>query len=178
MMDRTFNKIVLSKTEPNVEDLWMRINIEKTDKGKFIHGHSLWWFTTQGWKKLFDFDTRYDVKTEYSYTASESPYDSKSEYNPKVGMVTVDNTYNLYDASRTIGDNANLVTEKGLKYHVDNLQRQIDALDRRVSKLESDLSTEIQTRELQVQTINSSLESLTDLVGELSSRLRTLEENV
>ena len=177
-MDRTFNKIVLSKAEPGVEDLWMRINIEKTEDGKFIHGHSLWWFTTQGWKKLFDFDTRYDVSTEYSYSASESPYESESQYNPEVGMVTVNNTYNLYDASRDLGNNANFVTEKGLKYHVDDLQNQINDLVKRVTKAEQDISNEINTRAGQIGEIRESISEITGMLDSLSNRLNNLESNV
>lgn len=191
-MEKTFNKIVLSSSEPNVEDLWMRINIERLPEGKAIHGHSLWWFTPQGWKKLFDFDTRYDVSTDYSYSASDSPYDSKSEYNPKVGIVSVGNIYYLYDASRKLGNNANFVTEKGLKYHVDDLQKQINVLDTRLTAAESnirelrkDLNEEINTRteefsnlETRLGTAEQAINTTTSLLDTINSSLRILDERI
>lgn len=184
-MEKTFNKIVLSKTEPNVEDLWMRINIEKLPSGKAIHGHSLWWFTSQGWKKLFDFDTRYSVSTDYSFEASETPYDSESVYDPKVGVVSVSNTYNLYDAARKIGDNANLVTEKGLKHHVDDLQSQINDLKKRMTKAESDIDTltknlneEVSERNDADIEINRTLGTITDTLAGMSNSIRNLESRL
>lgn len=177
-MEKTFNKIVLSKAEPSVEDLWMRINIEKLPNGKAIHGHSLWWFSPQGWKKLFDFDTRYDVATNYSYTASKMPYESTSVYDPKVGIVSVSNTYNLYDASREIGNNANLVTETGLKVHVDKLQGQINSLNTRmetaeanISELRRDLNTETSTRSREDSELLSRISTLESRISSLESQI-------
>lgn len=135
-MENKFNSIALSKTEPDTGSLWMR---QVSDKGKDL-GFSLWWFTSEGWKKLFDFDTRYNVSTSYNYTASDKPYESKEVYNPENGIVKVDNAYNLYDASRDIGNNANLVTETGLKYHVDYLQSQIDTIQQSISSIDAKIS--------------------------------------
>lgn len=192
-MEKTFNKIVLSHTEPNIEDLWMRINIEKLPDGKAIHGHSLWWFTPQGWKKLFDFDTRYSVDTDYSYDISQIPFDSASAYDPKVGVVSVDNTYYLYDGSRTLSSSSNFVLEKGLKKHVDNLQSQINTLKERVDEAEESiinlrrgLTTETSERKTEdtvisdrlseaVETITETLSGITATINTLASRVEELE---
>ena len=163
-MEKTFNKIVLSHTEPNVEDLWMRINIEKTPNGEAIHGHSLWWFTDKGWKKLFDFDTRYSVTTDYDFSKSNKPYDSKSEYNPEIGIVSVSETYYLYDATRALENSANLVTEKGLKYHVDVLTEKIE--------------TEVEERKRDIARINGEIGTIERNLSSLEGRISNLESNV
>lgn len=167
-MEKTFNKIVLSQVEPNIEDLWMRINIEKLPDGKAIHGHSLWWFTSRGWKKLFDFDTRYSVSTNYSYSPSQDVLDSTQEYDPRNGIVSVNNVYNLYNATREIGDNANLVTERGLKYHVDDLQKKID-------DLRKDLNSEISNRKSEDNKLSGRISSLSETVQNNTSRISALE---
>lgn len=170
-MEKTFNKIVLSQIEPGTSDLWMRINKEKTPEGEVVLGHSLWWFTSQGWKKLFDFDTRYSVSANYSNKGTDTLLDSTSEYNAENGIVSVDNVYNVYDATRDIGDFSNIVLEKGLKVHVENLQAQIYALG-------SALDSEINDRKRGDTDLNNKINNISKALGEISSVLQILESRI
>lgn len=141
-----FNRIVLSKVEPeNTKDLWMRNNIPYTLKdGKkgMPHSKSLWWFSPSGWKKLFDFDTRYETKWLFESTAqAETPLEATEVHDPVIGITEVTNTVHIYDATRTLGNNKNLVNETGLKHHVDDLQGQINSLKSQVTTLQSKVST-------------------------------------
>lgn len=166
-MEKYFNKIVLSQTEPQPSDLWMRIT---SDKGKEL-GHSLWWFTAQGWKKLFDFDTRYSVTTNYNYKASSQAYESKSIYDPESGVVTVTNAYSLYDGTRDLGNNANLVLEKGLKTHVDILQKNID-------KVATDLATETSNRKSGDSALSSRIDSLSNSIGSITETMTGMSNTI
>lgn len=184
-MEKTFNKIVLSKTEPNVEDLWMRINIERLPEGskygkKFKHGHSLWWFSPFGWKKLFDFDTRYNVSTDYMYNGTpELPLQTETDYNPEIGIVKVVNTYYVYDgATRDLKNTRNLVNETGLKKHVDDLQSQIDALKRRIEQAEERISTLEKGLNNEITNRASDFSNLSSKLGSLESRISSLESAI
>lgn len=180
-MEKTFNKIVLSKTEPSVEDLWMRLTPNETNG----IGHSLWWFTSQGWKKLFDFDTRYSINTDFSYEASKKPFDSDSTYSPETGIVDMTNTYSLYDGSRELGDNANLVTEGGLKVHVDAINKEINSIKQRLTKVETNLNNEISDRENadgglseRIDAISTRLSTITETLTSISSNINMLESRI
>ena len=177
-MKTIFDKIVLSETEPQTSELWMRDAIEfvKNEDGsttKKSLGKSIWWFTPHGWKKLFDFDTRYAFTYDYIYNGSDTPLTLDSVYEPEHGISEVSNTMYLYDASRTIGNNSNLVIEKGLKYHVDDLLKKINALDKRLTKAEEDLKT---VRE-DVNTVKEGLTGLTEVVEAIESQTEILNEN-
>lgn len=169
-MENKFNSIVLSTTEPDTGSLWMR---QVEDKGQKL-GHSLWWFTSEGWKKLFDFDTRYNMSTEYKYSESESPYESKSEYDPESGVVKSNITYYLYDASRDISDSLNIVTEKGLKVHIDSIKEEITSLKNRVS------ATEVKYNELsgRVDNISNSLNGTLELLQEMNGTLSSIDNRL
>lgn len=191
-MKTIFDKIVMSDTEPQTSELWLRDAVEviKNEDGSTTKknlGKSVWWFTPQGWKKLFDFDTRYAFTYDYIYTGSTDPLVVESTYEAEHGISAIDNTMYLYDASRTIGNNSNIVIEKGLKYHVDDLQKRINALDERLTTAEEKLEevkedvvnvkdglsgiTEIiEAMHQQVELQQSSIESLISRVAELENR--------
>lgn len=177
-MEKTFNKIVLSQAEPQVSDLWMRINIEKTPDGKAIHGHSLWWFTSQGWKKLFDFDTRYNTTTDFKYATSDKPFESESVYDSKTGVVSISNAYHLYDGSRELTNGANIVLESGLKKHVDNLQLQINKVNDRVTTLTNTVNQEIQDRISGDNNLSGRINNLQDAVDKSLDTLITIGGNI
>lgn len=56
---RILNRIVLSDVEPeNINDLWVR---ENTEEGQNSKSRSLWWYATNGWEKLLDFDSLEEI---------------------------------------------------------------------------------------------------------------------
>ena len=178
-----FDKIVMSQVEPSPNDLWMRDAVEniKNEDGSTTRKHlgkSLWWFTPQGWKKLFDFDTRYSFKYDYSYGVSDLPINSESSYNPEHGITAVDNTFYLYDGSRALKNSGNLVTEKGMKKHVDNLQGQIDSIkneleftNQRIDTLESRLGAMSDD----IATLIDGITQQQEMLSNIQSRLAELE---
>lgn len=164
----TFNRIVLSRTEPeNIHDLWMRDNIVPLSNGKneLPHSKSLWWYCPEGWKKLFDFDTRYETGWIFEYESqADDPLEVTEVYDPVIGITKVTNTLHIYDATRDLENNWNLVNEIGLKWHVDDLQRKIDNLQSQVNTLKE-----------QNATLNQSVSTLQSNYSSLASRVAALE---
>lgn len=165
---KRFEAIILSEVEPGHSCLWLRPPRE--NKGAM----SLWWFSPQGWKKLFDLDTRYTTNVDFSVTPAESFMDSESTYDNFSGIVTTDTTYNVYDGSREIGDNGNLVVEKGLKYHVDNLQEQIDDMN---DKLD-DLSERVESNKQDIKDLQGTIETLQDGISTVIDSIENLDTRV
>lgn len=175
---KTFDKIVLSETEPMTSALWIRDaepQVKKSPENVTLSnaGKSIWWFTPWGWKKLFDFDTRYSFNYEFNYEGSETPFDGESEYNEKIGIVDNNYTYSLYDGSRDIADNANLVTEKGLKKHIDEINEEFEDLKERVTTNENSIETINET----IEKLGTNLETLTEIVSTMGNKIETLENN-
>lgn len=198
---KRFEAVILSKQEPEESSLWLRPSTEPIrdpDTGevtKFHNGFNLWWFSPQGWRQIFDFNTRYVFKEAYEYTDAESSVTHTGTYNPEHGIDTTVFTYHLYDGTGTLSATPNLVTAKGLKKHVDELQEQIDqlkarctALEERCTRLESRMSTaESEIDALQSLTVThtseiTSLESkdtsLESSINSLQSSLSTLQSTV
>lgn len=154
----TFNKIVLKETEPeNLNDLWFRVDNNNIPQ-------SVWWYTTQGWKKFFDANTRYYTEWKFNNEASNTPITFTSNADDKNGVTEVVNNVYTYDASRELSDNANIVTEEGLKYHIDSIQAKLDALTNRVAQSEKD-----------IKALKESLSTMTELLSDLNSRVSALE---
>lgn len=164
----TFNRIVLSRTEPeNTNDLWMRDNIVPLSNGKneLPHSKSLWWYCPEGWKKLFDFDTRYNTEWIFEYESqADDPLETTEKYDPMTGVTKVTNTLHIYDATRDLENNWNLVNEIGLKWHVDDFQKKIDDLQVQVTTLK-DLNA----------SLNQSVSELQTKYDSLASRIEALE---
>lgn len=170
---KIFNKVVLSETEPeNISDFWLRDNV---DPKKMTHSKSLWWFTPEGWKKLFDFDTRYNVSWNFDYeTQSDFPMEVSESYDVTTGIDTVNNTVYIYDATRDIENNENLVNEIGLKWHVDDLQKKIDALAARVSQNEKDIAS-LKSR---ASSLEDSVKTLVELTATINQSINNLDSRV
>lgn len=185
-----FDKIVMSQVEPSPNDLWMRDAVEniKNEDGSITHKHlgkSLWWFTPQGWKKLFDFDTRYSFEYEYDYDVSDIPFDVISSYDEKIGIHSSEGTFFLYDGSRSLESSSNLVTEGGLKKHVDEIKTEINKMQKSLSKIEgrvSDNEIKLDTLETKIDNIEDKIESIesdfSELVSSFDEKLEYLEQKI
>lgn len=166
---KKFESIIMSESEPLHTSLWLRQALTPSkEDGKVVirpMGFNLWWFSPQGWKPLSDFDTRYEVENNYLPDASSKPLDTETSYDYKIGVMSVVNTHFIYDASRVLGNNKNLVEETGLKHHVDDLQGQINSLKSRVSVLENKVSS-----------LESTVAQQSNTISSLASRISALEE--
>lgn len=166
---RRFEALVMSPTEPVTDGtLWLKgrkstIKDQKPNELPPI-GMSIWYFSEEGWKPLIDFDTRYNLNDLYDYAATSEPINTVVTPHHEVGIVDVDRTYSFYDASRELGDNANIVNEAGLKHHVDFLQGQVDSLSARVTALEEQLAT-----------LQGRVNQNTNSISTLNSRVSALE---
>lgn len=173
---RRFESLVMSVNEPMTDGtLWIRQkkNTIKDTATNTIPpaGMSIWWYGERGWMPLVDLDTRYNLHDAYAKEGVEDPIDITVVSKPEVGIVDITMTYSIYDATRELANNANLVNETGLKYHVDDLQSQIDALAERVTSLEERM-TEIENR---VSVLEPKVSKLQTDVSTLESRTDTLE---
>lgn len=174
---RRFESIVMSETEPVPDGtLWLRkkknsINTEDPESKKPF-GFDIWWFGPIGWQPLLDLDTRYEY-TDKVLTGGVSgvPVVTEQTKFPNIGMVRIDTTYSIYDGSRVLANNTNIVNEKGLKKHVDDLQSQINALTARVSTLESEVAS-LRTK---VSNNSSRITDNTNSISSLSGRVSALE---
>lgn len=164
---KRFEAIVLSETEPIHTSLWLR-----PDKDK--HGMTIWWYSPQGWKQLFDADTRYNIKSEFDFSPAEYALVTKGTADHKNGITEVNNTYYIYDASREIGDNDNLVNEKGLKYHIDDIQDKIEAIDERIEEL----VTRVDTNEENINNLQESVATLQDNIGTVQESIEDIKSSV
>lgn len=164
----TFSRIVLSGTEPtNTNDLWMRDTAvsPSSNKNEMSHNKSLWWYCPEGWKKLFDFDTRYDTEWMFECESqADKPLDVVEKYDPLIGITKVTNTLHIYDATRSLENNWNLVNEIGLKWHVDDLQKKINNLQSQVNTLKE-----------QNTSLSQSLSTLQSNYNSLALRVTALE---
>ena len=166
---RRFEALVMSPTEPVTDStLWLkgkRSTIKDLKPNELPPmGISIWYFGERGWQPLIDFDTRYNLNDLYDYAAATEPISTLVTPHHEVGIVDVDRTYSLYDASRELGNNANIVNETGLKHHVDFLQSQIDSLLARVNTLEGQLAT-----------LQGRVNQNTNSISSLNSRVSALE---
>lgn len=124
----------MSEVEPPKKDgtLWLRPKrtiVYDTDSKEIMkESISIWYYGNNGWESIIDFDTKYVLDKEFDYTAKSDPiYLSHHSY-PNEGKVSDSIRFRLYDGSRSIGNNGNLVTETGLKKHVDELNTTINEL--------------------------------------------------
>lgn len=185
---RKFESIIMSNTEPlETRTLWIK---EKTggvspSGDNISKGNSIWYFGNQGWAPLFDFNTKYIISDSISYDATADMIVSKDTPDNSKETVDISRIYAVYDGSRDIGENANIVNETGLKVHVDSLQSQIDSAMTLIAGLRKDLTEHIADFDTHVleyedhveayKTFKSSIESK---VEELSSKLNTLDASV
>lgn len=174
---RRFESIVMSETEPVPDGtLWLKkkknsiSNDDPSSKEPF--GYDIWWFGPLGWQPLLDLDTRYEyVNKTLTGGVGGVPVMTEQTKFPEIGMVRIDTTYSIYDGSRALANNTNIVNETGLKKHVDDLQRQIDALTARVVTLEG----KVATLESNVSANSSKITSNTNAINSLSGRVSALE---
>ena len=174
---RRFESIVMSETEPVPDGtLWLKkkknsiSNDDPSSKEPF--GYDIWWFGPLGWQPLLDLDTRYEyVNKTLTGGVGRVPVMTEQTKFPEIGMVRIDTTYSIYDGSRALANNTNMVNETGLKKHVDDLQRQIDALTARVVTLEG----KVATLESNVSANSSKITSNTNAINSLSGRVSALE---
>lgn len=171
-----FKSIVMSETEPVPYQgiLWLKkkkssLSSKDSDIETSL-GYDIWWFSPNGWRPLLDLDTRYEYEnTTITENSSSTPITIDQTNFSETGIVKVNTTYSIYDGSRTIDNNTNLVNETGLKKHVDDLQSQITTLSNKVSTLESKVST----LESKVSTLESSLSALETTVNTNSTDIKS-----
>lgn len=182
---RRFESIVMSETEPVPDGtLWLKkkknsINNEGPNSKKPF-GFDIWWFGPVGWQPLLDLDTNeyLDPDTRYEYVnhtltggVGTVPVLTEQTKFPEIGQVRIDTTYSVYDGSRALAANTNIVNETGLKKHVDDLQSQINALKARVATLES----EVASLTTQVSNNSSKITSNINAINSLGRRVSFLE---
>lgn len=174
---RRFESIVMSETEPVPDGtLWLKkkknsINNEDPNSKKPF-GFDIWWFGPVGWQPLLDPDTRYEyVNHTLTGGVGTVPVLTEQTKFPEIGQVRIDTTYSIYDGSRALAANTNIVNETGLKKHVDDLQSQINALKARVATLES----EVASLTTQVSNNSSKITSNINTINSLSERVSALE---
>lgn len=131
---RKFESLVMAETEPVTSGtLWLKTKPNTTNGED--GGLSVWYFGENGWTPLFDSDTRYNTTYSFEKTASEVSVTSIPNVQHKDGITNVSNTMYIYDGSRELGNNYNLVTEAGLNVHVTSLQEQINNLSNSLTDL-------------------------------------------
>lgn len=167
---RRFESLVMSTTEPVTDGtLWLKkkkSTIKDQKPNELIPmGTSIWYFGEIGWQPLIDFDTRYNLNDFYKYTSTTKPIEMRVTPHHEIGIVDIDRTYFMYDGSRNIGNNGNIVNERGLKKHVDDLQNQINTLKEKVSELEE----QVASHTTQIENNRSSISNLTNRVSELET---------
>lgn len=185
---RKFESIIMSNTEPlETRTLWIK---EKTggvspSGNNVSKGNSIWYFGNQGWKPLFDFDTRYIFKDKISYEPSTEITSSEQTPDNENGIVNIEKTFSMYNGDRELGNNENFVNETGLKVHVDSLQSQIDSAMTLIAGLRKDLTehiadfdTHVSEYENHVKAYETFKASIESKVEELSSKLNTLDASV
>lgn len=153
---RRFEAIVMSETEPiNQGTLWLKTK-ENTMDPKGPKQFEIWYFGSKGWQPLADFDTRDSLTQNINYTESSKAVDITEEGSPEHGIVDRTLDFYIYNGSRTLGNNANLVNEAALKQHVDELQGQITTLNNQVSTLQGLVASHSTT----ISQLNSRLTAL------------------
>ncbi len=174
---RRFESLVMSTTEPVTDGtLWLKkkknsINNEDPNSKKPF-GFDIWWFGPVGWQPLLDFDTRYEyVNHTLTDGVGTVPVLTEQTKFPEIGQIRIDTTYSIYDGSRALAANTNIVNETGLKKHIDDLQGQINALKERVTTLEG----EVATLKIQVSGNSSKITSNINAINSLSGRVSALE---
>lgn len=182
---RRFDNIVLSENEPMKRgSLWLKRKRQtpynNDSKEKMKYSLSVWYYGNYGWESIIDFDTRYNINTVYDYDAGQSAVSITERGDIDKGTVTYTANIALYDGTRAIGGNTNLVVEKGLKKHVDSLQNQIDTINVKIAGIENKIASiedSIVGITSAVGQLNSSVTSLSSSINSLNSRVSALENN-
>lgn len=164
---RKFNTVVMSVKEPEFESaLWFKQKPDSVEGS--TSGFSLWYFSEDGWKPLYDLDTRYNLSNVFSSKGvTGDPVNMEVSARPEVGLVDMKNNYSIYDGSRQIADNGNFVNEKGLKKHVDSLQGQIDVI----------VDT-LKTMENSMLKLADSLESMSRSIDSIQAELSSIKQQL
>lgn len=143
---RKFNSLVISETEPLTEDtIWLRDkkNILQPDDNVIPYkGLNLWYFGENGWESMYDSNTEYKLNLYFNYNpAYTNPVTNLVNTSSDKSNVTITSTYFIYTGSRELSNTINLVTEKALKKHIEELQEEIDTLGRTLNTLNNRIST-------------------------------------
>lgn len=138
---RRFESIVMSESEPvNHGTLWLRKKMNSLDpKGPMQF--EIWYFGDNGWQPLADFDTRYSIDNNFNYTGNDKAVNILETKDIEHGTVNTTLDFFIYDGSRQLANNNNLVNESGLKTQVDNLLNKINQINSTIQSLESRISS-------------------------------------
>ena len=185
---RKFESIIMSNTEPlETRTLWIK---EKTggvspSGDNISKGNSIWYFGNQGWTPLFDFNTKYIISDSISFDATADMIVSKDTPDNSKETVDISRIYSVYDGSRDIGENANIVNETGLKKHVESLQSQINSALSQIETVSSSLTNHVKAFDGHVSEYNEHIEGygkfksfMEVLITELTKKFTELDKSI
>lgn len=139
---RKFESIVMSESEPIMKmgTLWIkpeRVVIGDPDsKESMKESVSLWYYGNNGWTSILDFDTNYNISIlPFDTPSEESVIPDKYQASMYNGITDIILKTYLYNGNRSIGDNSNLVTEQGLKNHIEELNSKIQQLQTTIEEM-------------------------------------------